>query len=524
MATAVSTCAAGNGIQSKRDGTVGAAILTPEVEEGPFWVAREMIRTDLVDGQPGIPMTLQVRVVSVSDCKPIANAFVDVWHVNAVGEYSGYVTQSTTNPNESADDAEAAAAGVPIPPFTSDELNALENGGAHAQLSDNLNFCRGAYQTDGNGLVTFKSIVPVYYSARTTHIHVKVYLSGTVNSDGSYSGSNGVHTGQLFFEESDKSQLYTVPPYNSVPYTYVPNESDGDFQVETMLSSDAVLKVSKTGNSLTDGIVASAIVVVDPGFRISELPQVPSLIPRPLSGPVNVPAPQQQSAVVVPPPQPPTTTSIQDNVVAASETLPVVPAATTKSFDHVNAAATDSPSINSTATAPLNGTEKTGPSQNGVPLASATANKTDGLSGGALGAAIAFPIILVIAGAVYAAKRKGVFGTTKNQAPDADEPDSLPTDDLPVALMPSTTAIEASTGSVIVVLDPSPEVVEEAENEVSATSNENLESKPEVVAVEAVATEALSEEESVVIHVQEVDSVAVADSSIDPVVKEEREE
>ncbi|KAJ3080911.1 hypothetical protein HDU99_007083, partial [Rhizoclosmatium hyalinum] len=52
----------------------------------------------------------------------------------------------------------------------------------------------------------------------------------------------------------------------------------------------------------------------------------------------------------------------------------------------------------------------------------------------------------------------------------------------------------------------------------------NLESKPEVVAVEAVATEALSEEESVVIHVQEDDSVAVADSSIDLVVKEEREE
>ncbi|KAJ3291705.1 hypothetical protein HDU79_002107 [Rhizoclosmatium sp. JEL0117] len=282
MANTLSTCAIESGIHS-RDGTAGAAILTPEVEEGPFWIAREMIRQDIVDGQQGIPMTLQLRVVSVADCKPIANAFVEVWHVNAVGEYSGYIAESSTQGNPAADLAIAQAAGVPVPDMTPEEQAAYANEGAysHAQLGDNLNFCRGAYKTDANGYVTFTSIVPSYYTGRPTHIHNRVYLDGVINSDGSYNGINGVHIGQLFFDEAIKSQLYTIPPYSVEPYIYTANEEDGDFLQETQTSSDSIVRVSKTGANWTDGIFAAAVLVVDPNFRVDELPQVPNLVARP---------------------------------------------------------------------------------------------------------------------------------------------------------------------------------------------------------------------------------------------------
>src|SRR3954451_14061813 len=72
-----------------------ACKLTPEVTEGPFYVALDRIRRDIAEGRPGVPLTLKVRVVDVKKCRPIHSAAVDIWHCDAGGLYSDEASNGT---------------------------------------------------------------------------------------------------------------------------------------------------------------------------------------------------------------------------------------------------------------------------------------------------------------------------------------------------------------------------------------------------------------------------------------------
>ena len=65
-------------------------VLTPELTEGPFYIAGEKVRRDIRDGHPGTVLTLRLHVLDASSCKPIKGAAVDVWHADAAGNYSGF--------------------------------------------------------------------------------------------------------------------------------------------------------------------------------------------------------------------------------------------------------------------------------------------------------------------------------------------------------------------------------------------------------------------------------------------------
>src|SRR5262245_48213159 len=69
--------------------TVPDCVLTPEQEEGPFYIDLARARQDIVEDRPGMPLALAVTVVDSNTCKPIRDAAVDVWHCDALGVYSG---------------------------------------------------------------------------------------------------------------------------------------------------------------------------------------------------------------------------------------------------------------------------------------------------------------------------------------------------------------------------------------------------------------------------------------------------
>ncbi len=68
---------------------------------------------------------------------------------------------------------------------------------------DTGTFLRGIQRTNASGLATFVTLFPGWYQGRTTHIHVKVHLGGTV-----------VHTGQLYFPESIVTAVAKRSPYS----------------------------------------------------------------------------------------------------------------------------------------------------------------------------------------------------------------------------------------------------------------------------------------------------------------------
>ncbi len=64
--------------------------LTPEQEEGPYYVDYDKMRTDITEGKPGVPLKVRVALVDAKRCTPLSNAALDIWHCDAQGVYSGF--------------------------------------------------------------------------------------------------------------------------------------------------------------------------------------------------------------------------------------------------------------------------------------------------------------------------------------------------------------------------------------------------------------------------------------------------
>src|SRR3954447_1456957 len=157
----------------------GAAqcVLTPELTEGPYYIAGEKLRRDIRDGHPGTPLALRLTVLNAATCKPIKGAAVDIWHADAAGNYSGFGT------------------------------------GAGSRT-----FMRGIQRTDKNGLALFTTVYPGWYQGRAVHIHVKVHVGGNV-----------VHTGQLFFPDALTATAYKAAPYAGRGNPDMTNANDAIF-------------------------------------------------------------------------------------------------------------------------------------------------------------------------------------------------------------------------------------------------------------------------------------------------------
>jgi protocatechuate 3,4-dioxygenase beta subunit len=154
-----------------------ACVLTPELTEGPYYIAGEKLRRDIREGHPGTLLSLRLRMLNAATCKPIKGAAVDIWHADAAGNYSGF-------------------------------------GNAAA----NRTFLRGIQKTDATGLAVFTTVYPGWYQGRTVHIHVKVHVGGSV-----------VHTGQLFFPDSLTDTVYQASPYAARGTRQVRNANDSIF-------------------------------------------------------------------------------------------------------------------------------------------------------------------------------------------------------------------------------------------------------------------------------------------------------
>ncbi len=160
-------------------------VLTPSQVEGPYYLNLNLVRADITEGKPGIATKLRVFVVRASDCTPVANAAVDVWHNEALGAYSGFANQGTAGQT----------------------------------------FLRGIQFTDAAGLASFDSIYPGWYQGRTTHVHVKIKPVGAP-----------VLTTQMYFVQSISDRVYTRPPYSTHGPSTTKNNQDGLFLPETVMN------------------------------------------------------------------------------------------------------------------------------------------------------------------------------------------------------------------------------------------------------------------------------------------------
>ena len=92
-------CSSGSSSGKEANRKTLSCIVTPQQTEGPYFVDEHLhrsdIRSDPSDGsiKEGLLLAFEIRVFaagtgSEDDCKPIAGAFVDIWHCDAQGIYS----------------------------------------------------------------------------------------------------------------------------------------------------------------------------------------------------------------------------------------------------------------------------------------------------------------------------------------------------------------------------------------------------------------------------------------------------
>lgn len=195
-----------------KSGSAGGAtttpdcVLTPEQEEGPFYIDLAQVRRDIVEDRPGVPLALALTVVDASTCEPIRDAAVDIWHCDALGAYSGVPQEGT----------------------------------------EGETYLRGIQLTDKDGLAEFATIYPGQYPGRTTHIHLKVHLGGR-QSDGTYSGGHVAHTGQLFTTDQRDAEVFALTPYKRNTAEITPRDADGIYVEQG--GSSAVLSLSPAGRT-----------------------------------------------------------------------------------------------------------------------------------------------------------------------------------------------------------------------------------------------------------------------------------
>jgi protocatechuate 3,4-dioxygenase beta subunit len=174
-----------------------ACAVTPTETIGPYPSLVDLFRSDIRDGKSGTLLALTIKVVNVSNsCSPVSGANVEIWHVDAAGNYSQYGTQTTQT------------------------------------------YLRGIQTTNSNGEVTFITIYPGWYQGRATHIHAEVTING-----------RSVKVTQIAFPETVNNTVHASGAYASRGTNPIANASDGIFA--DSLSSELVTPVGDPSNGFT---------------------------------------------------------------------------------------------------------------------------------------------------------------------------------------------------------------------------------------------------------------------------------
>ncbi|MEO6236639.1 MAG: intradiol ring-cleavage dioxygenase [Vicinamibacterales bacterium] len=217
------------GTQAPTTGT-GACSRTPEETAGPFpadgsngptvlsasGVVRSDIRASfagLSGAADGVPLTIELTVVSASTCAPLAGRAVYLWHCDRLGRSSLY------------------------------------NSGA-----TNQNYLRGVQQADAGGRVAFTSIYPGCYAGRWPHIHFEIYPSLATAT----SGANRSATSQIALPKTANDLVYATAGYEAS----VANQARVSLASDGVFSDGSSLELATVSGSASAGLTAALTVAV----------------------------------------------------------------------------------------------------------------------------------------------------------------------------------------------------------------------------------------------------------------------
>lgn len=218
---------------------------------GPFptITPASLVRTNMVGDRTGIAFTINITINNVNaNCAALQGAIVDIWHCDKDGNYSQY-------------------------------------GGTAMQTTNYTNntFLRGRQVTDSNGLVSFTSIFPGWYTSRATHIHVHIYDSS----------GNSLLVTQIAFPEGTDSAVVLANAAITYGYTkgmtgYTYNATDNVFSDGVTNEMSSVTGTVSEGFTLTHTIYVPGSTLGNNDFALEEF-SIKQSYPNPAKNRVTIP-------------------------------------------------------------------------------------------------------------------------------------------------------------------------------------------------------------------------------------------
>lgn len=210
---AISNTGSSSGSGSGSGSGTGSCTVAPTETAGPFptITPSSLVRSDIRGDRTGVAFTLNITIKNTNNsCAALAGAIVDIWHCDKDGYYSEY-----------------GGTGMQTVNYT----------GVH--------FLRGRQTTDANGLVSFTSIFPGWYSGRATHIHVHIYNAA---------GTSLLIT-QIAFPEGTGSAVATVNGSGGTAYGYTKGMTSYTYNAADNIFSDdtAGIEIAVVTGSLSAG-------------------------------------------------------------------------------------------------------------------------------------------------------------------------------------------------------------------------------------------------------------------------------
>ncbi len=207
--------ACGNESADPTTNSTGTCTVSPSETAGPFPTKSpsSLVITDITSDRTGIEMAVNVTIQNItSNCAALPDAIVDIWHCDKDGYYSEY-------------------------------------GGTGMQSVNfqSVHFLRGRQSSDSNGLVSFKTIFPGWYSGRAPHIHVHIYDS---------TGKSLLVT-QIAFPTDVCNTVYTT-----ATQFYTRGTQDTSNTSDNVFSDSIANQMSTIEGSISAGFVLTHTIVV----------------------------------------------------------------------------------------------------------------------------------------------------------------------------------------------------------------------------------------------------------------------
>lgn len=203
-----------------------SCILTPDVTQGPYYVGGEYIRENIIEDEEGIDTIIDYQVIDVNTCEPVPSVYLEMWHCNSTGVYSGVVASG--------------------------------NGDSSDTSNIDKTFLRGIQETDDDGVAQFETIFPGHYTSRATHIHILIHTNVTVYENGTLGNEvQASHVGQAFFDQDLIYEADTISPYSDNTQEITTNADDSILAQEAATDGiDPIFDYTYLGDSLSDGLFA----------------------------------------------------------------------------------------------------------------------------------------------------------------------------------------------------------------------------------------------------------------------------